>query len=153
MATSERAVDRGRRDAARHMQDIGRELREARLAAGLSQAKVGKAVGVSHSTISRIESALARDVPLIRLDLVAAVVGLRLSVRAFPMGRAVRDEAQLALVARLRTELHPSLAWRTEVPIPIVGDLRAWDASIGGPGWTVYVDAETRIRDVQALER
>ena len=33
------------------------------------------------------------------------------------------------------------------------GDIRAWDASIGGPGWTVFIDAETRIRDVQALQR
>jgi hypothetical protein len=40
-----------------------------------------------------------------------------------------------------------------EVPIPREGDLRAWDASISGPGWTAYVDAETRIRDAQALER
>jgi hypothetical protein len=32
-------------------------------------------------------------------------------------------------------------------------DLRAWDAVIGGPGWSVPIDAETRVRDVQALAR
>jgi hypothetical protein len=32
-------------------------------------------------------------------------------------------------------------------------DLRAWDALIMGPGWSVAVEAETRVRDVQALLR
>ena len=40
-----------------------------------------------------------------------------------------------------------------EMPLPIVGDLRAWDAAIAGDSWTMYVDAETRIRDVQSLAR
>src|SRR5262249_16423991 len=45
------------------------------------------------------------------------------------------------------------LRWRTEVPLPIEGDLRAWDAMITGPRWRVAVEAETVIEDVQALER
>jgi transcriptional regulator with XRE-family HTH domain len=153
MPPRERPVDRGKRDAQRHLRDIGSELREARLGAGLSQHAVGNAVGISHSAVSRIEAAAAPTVALARLDQMAAVLGLRLSVRAYPVGRPVRDDAQLALLGRLRSMLHPTLRWRTETPIPIDGDLRAWDASIAGPGWTVYVDAETRIRDTQALER
>lgn len=153
MATTDRAVDRGWRDAARHLQTIATELREARLAAGLSQSHVGRAVGISHAGVSRIERAVAPNVPLGRLDAMAAVVGLQLSVRLYPAGRPVRDEGQLALLERLRRRLAPELAWRTETPVPISGDMRAWDASIDGPGWKVFVDAETRIRDVQALER
>jgi hypothetical protein len=83
----------------------------------------------------------------------AAVLGLQLSVRLYPAGRPLRDEAHLALLERLRLRLGPGLTWRIETPVPIPGDLRAWDASIDGKEWTLFVDAETRIRDVQALER
>jgi hypothetical protein len=92
-------------------------------------------------------------VALRRLAVVASVVGLRLSVRAYPSGLAIRDAGQVALLGRLRKLLHPSLSWRAEVPLPLEGDLRAWDAAIGAASWTVYVDAETRILDAQALER
>jgi transcriptional regulator with XRE-family HTH domain len=153
MATKDRAVDRGWRDAARHLQVVATELREARLSAGLSQSHVGRAVGISRAGVSRIERALAPNVPLGRLDAMAAVVGLQLSVRLYPKGRPLRDEGQLALLERLRRRLAPHLTWRTETPVPIAGDLRAWDASIDGPGWRVFIDAETRVRDCQALER
>ena len=62
----------------------------------------------------------------------------------------------MALLERLRVRLHPSLRWRTEVPLPIDGDLRAWDAEIRGRDpqpWRARVEAETRIADGQALER
>jgi len=130
-----------------------RSSEKARLAAGLSQSHVGRTVGISHAGVSRIERALAPSVPLGRLDAMAAVVGLQLSVRLYPAGRPVRDAGQLALLERLRLRLAPNLTWRAETPVPIPGDMRAWDASIDGPGWTAFVDAETRIRDVQALER
>lgn len=39
------------------------------------------------------------------------------------------------------------------MPLPIVGDLRAWDAIVGGSGWDVGVEAETRPPDLQALDR
>jgi hypothetical protein len=119
----------------------------------VSQSVVGRAAGVSHPVVSRIERGVAPNVPLRRLATLAAVVGLRLSIRAYPAGPPVRDAAQIALLGRLRSVLHRSLTWRTEVPIPIDGDLRAWDSSISGRAWTAYVDAETRIRDAQALGR
>ena len=43
-----------------------------------------------------------------------------------------------------------------EVPLPIEGDLRAWDAEIRGREprpWRARIEAETRIADGQALER
>jgi hypothetical protein len=85
-----------------------------------------------------------------------AVVGLELAIRTYPAGDPIRDRAQLALLERFRARLHPSLRWRAEVPLPIVGDLRAWDAEISGRGprpWRARVEAETRITDGQALER
>jgi hypothetical protein len=80
-------------------------------------------------------------------------VGLDLPLRVFPAGEPIRDKAQVDLLGRLRVRLAPNLTWRTEVPLPIPGDRRAWDAVIGGRGWAVMVDAESRLYDVQALTR
>jgi len=153
VVTRERRLDRGRRQARRRLTLIGDELREARLAAGLTQRTVADAVGVSHTEISRIEHALSPRVPFETLATVGAILGLDLSLRAYPDGEPIRDAAQLALLARLRTMLHSTLTWRTEVPLEIPGDRRAWDAVIGGVGWGVAVDAESRLRDVQACTR
>jgi hypothetical protein len=43
--------------------------------------------------------------------------------------------------------------WRTEVPIPITGDLRAWDAQCTLSRAVVGIEAEMRLFDVQALDR
>jgi hypothetical protein len=45
------------------------------------------------------------------------------------------------------------LGWRTEVPLPITGDRRAWDAGIYGDTWWRPIEAETVRDDGQALER
>jgi len=153
MATKERAVDRGWREATDARLMLGRELREGRIAADLSQHEVGQAVGVSASRISRIERGLAPNVPLGLSIATAAVLGLRVNVRLYPVGQPLRDAGQLALLARLHARLGSGLGWRTEVPLALHGDLRAWDAAIRGPDWIVFVDAETRIRDAQALAR
>ena len=82
-----------------------------------------------------------------------SVVGLDVRLKAYPGGDPIRDAGQARLLERLRRELHPSLRWRTEVPLPIPGDLRAWDAVIQGAGWRLAVEAETVLADIQALER
>ena len=153
MGATDRRADRGRREAAAILRDVGEELRAARLSADLSQKRVGEAVGISHTEVSRVERMGAPGVPVTRLAAMAAVLGLRLSVRLYPAGRPLRDAAQLALMERLRIRLHRALRLEGESPLPIVGDLRAWDGAIRGPGWSIFVDAETRIRDVQALAR
>ena len=83
----------------------------------------------------------------------ASVLGLELAVTLHPAGDPVRDKSHLALLARFRKRLHPSIRWRTEVPIPIEGDRRAADAVIGSSIWAAMVEAETQIDDVQALDR
>jgi transcriptional regulator with XRE-family HTH domain len=153
MGTRERRFDRARRLARHALATIGEEFREARLAAGLTQRQVAAAVGISHSELSRIERGLAIWVPYETLVIIAAVLGLDLPLRAFPVGGPVRDRAQLDLLAKFRAALPKDLSWRTEVPLRIERDLRAWDAVVSGPGWKVPLDAETRLRDVQALAR
>ena len=74
-------------------------------------------------------------------------------MKEYAAGPTVRDRAHHALLERLRARLHPSLRWRLEVPLRIPGDRRAWDAAIDGVDWWQPVEAETRLSDVQALER
>lgn len=153
MVTRDRRADRGHRNAGRRLAAIGDELREARLSAGLSQRQVAEIVGISHSEVSRVELAQAMRVPYETLAVIGAVLGLDISIRAFPSGEPIRDAAQVALLGRLRVRLSPKLRWRTEVPVAIPGDRRAWDADIAGNDWRAVVDAESRLRHVQAVGR
>jgi hypothetical protein len=83
----------------------------------------------------------------------AGVVGLRLSIRAWPGNQPLRDQGQIGLLARLRGRLSPIWGVGLEVPIPGSGDLRAWDMVLTGAGVRIGVEAVTRLRDVQALLR
>jgi len=74
------------------------------------------------------------------------------SLKVYPEGPPVRDIAQLRLLERFRARLHGSFGWHSEAPVGGLGDLRAWDVRLGGSG-TIGVDAETRLHDLQALQR
>jgi hypothetical protein len=84
---------------------------------------------------------------------IAAVLGLVLSLKLYPSGTAVRDAGQLALIARLAARLVGLLRPRREVPLPIPDDQRAWDAKIDGPGPGCAVEAEAHLHDTQELAR
>jgi len=129
------------------------ELRRARTTAGLSQRDVARAVGLSHATVSRIERAASPETSLLVLARLASVLGLKPSLRFYPDGDPIRDVAHTRLLERLRARIHPALRWRTEVPLLIPGDLRAWDATILDPEFGIGVEAETRLRDLQAAAR
>jgi len=134
----------------------GEEHRVSRVAAGLSLRACADASGASHQQLLRFEHGTLRRVMVEDIGAWFAVLGLDLSMKTYPAGDPIRDRVQLALLERLRVPLHPSLRWRTEVPLPIENDLRAWDAEIRGRDprpWRVRVEAETRVADGQALER
>lgn len=153
MAGHERQHDRARRAARSTLNRIGQEVRDARLDHDLSQAVASGAIGMSKSAWSRLERGQAPRIPLVDLAMAAAAVGLDLSVRAYPAGRVVRDGAHLELLERLRVRLGRGARWQTEVLLPTAGDQRAWDALVLLPGVRVGVEAETRARDSQALQR
>ena len=138
------------------MRRLGADHRIARVGAGLSLREAAAASGSSRSQIWRFERGEIDRVSISDLGAWFSVVGLDLVAKAFPAGDPIRDRAQLALLERLRSRLHPTLRLRTEVPLPIEGDLRAWDAEITGAKpnrWRARVEAETKIADGQALER
>lgn len=153
MATRDRRVYEGERRARRIAISVGEELREARLLAGSRQVDVGRAVGISGAHVSRIERGLVRGLPLSMICRLLAVVGRELSARSYPAGAPLRDKAHLALLEALRERLPPTLRMRVEVPLGLPGDQRALDARIDGAGLVIAVEAETRLRDMQAQVR
>jgi transcriptional regulator with XRE-family HTH domain len=153
MATSERRFDRGRDQASRIKRSTGTDIRLTRRGAGLSLKATAESVGLSESTFSRLERGRLTNVTVDQLALACSAVGLKFTGRAYPDGDPVRDAGHTRLLMRLRTVLDPRARWRTEVPMPIPGDLRAWDAQIQLGGAVVAVEAEMRVGDLQALER
>jgi hypothetical protein len=93
------------------------------------------------------------DVSVVDLAQVAAILGFELSMGVHPVGEPLRDKGHQALLARFVAGL--SEAWRVarEVPLPNLGDPRAWDLVLRIGSCIVGVEAETRVRDVQALAR
>lgn len=153
VATRERPAERGRRRATGDLATAATEIRRARVAAGLSLRVVATAAHVTHTALWRFERGRLDALRVDQLGAISAVVGLDLRLKAYPRGDALRDAGQARLLGRLRTQLHPTLRWRTEVPLPIEGDLRAWDAVISGRDWLLPVEAETVLADIQAVER
>lgn len=153
MPPIERPFDRGKRLGFAAVARVGTELRDARVDRGLTVDRVAFAAGISNASVSRIERGRSPRVPFATLAVLAAIVGLDLVVRTYPGASPVRDAAHISLLAALRGHLHKSLGWATEVPLPMPGDQRAWDAFITGSDWRVGVEAETRPRDSQSLIR
>jgi transcriptional regulator with XRE-family HTH domain len=163
MPVRQSAPDRGKAKGRRIVLSLSRELEDARFACGLSYADLGKAVGISGQQAARICRAQSPNVSIVRIAGLLAAVGLDISGRAYPSGVPVRDAAHLALLARLRARIPGTTRWIAEAPVvheptsvlgaPDTMDRRAWDAVIEGSTWRVGVEAETRIGDVQALER
>jgi hypothetical protein len=153
MAGSNRRVDRALRLLRELTAEAGREILLGRDQAGLSQDAAGQAVGMSGSQFGRIERAELRHVTLEQLTRAASSVGLRPSLRLYPDGDAVRDAAHVRLLERLRKRLPGRIQWRTEIPVHHQADLRSWDAQIWFESGRDAVEAETRIRDAQAMWR
>ena len=152
MPISERPGDRGARRGRSLRTKAVSELINARIARGLSQREIARQVRVSHTKVRGVETGRS-DLSIELAARMAAVLGLELGVSLYPDGEPVRDKAHLALLERFRTRLPATIRWRTEVPIPIAGDRRSADAVVDGPDWAALVEAETRLGDVQSLER
>jgi transcriptional regulator with XRE-family HTH domain len=156
MPDRERAADRGSRLARRDLVTVGADLRTSRVMAGKTLEDVGRAVGMSYSNVGRIERAGLASVTLTQLARIGAVVGLDVRVRAYPGPKPLRDAGHIALFDRLRARLASTLVIRTEVPLQIEGDLRAWDAVIFGfepAADPLHAEGETRLYDAQAQLR
>jgi len=153
MTGCDRRLDRARRRAREIIVESGRDLLQLREAAGLSQRAAGRAVGMSGSQYGRIERAEIRELSIEQLARAASAVGGRLSCRIYPDGDPLRDSPQVRLLGRFHGRLPAVVPMRNEVPIPIPGDLRSWDAVLQAEAIRIAVEAETRVRDAQATWR
>jgi transcriptional regulator with XRE-family HTH domain len=133
--------------------DLGRELRVARRSSGLRQRDVARLTATSISRICRVEQAQVATLSIRELARHAAAVGLKPSVKVYPLGRRLLDTPQLELLARFRARLHRAWTWETEVPVEMPNDLRAGDCRIAIPGCSILVEAHTRFTDYQAQVR
>lgn len=152
MTVRERAQDRAAQQALATRRALGRELAEARRSVGLSQRTVAATARLNQSRVSRTERGERPSPRLDELSAHGAALGLRVVVKAYPVGSPVRDAPQLRLLVRFRPIVHPTYKWQSEAPVAGPGDLRAWDAKLDGPA-RIGVDAETHLGDVQALQR
>lgn len=132
--------------------DIGLVVLEARKGAGVTQKVLSAAVGISRSYLSRIEHGHVRNLNLALATRLCAVLGLDLVVKAYPSGAPIRDAGQVQLLQRFDREVSPAYRRRNEAGTSIPGDPRAWDRRLDGPV-SIGVEGETRLADVQALER
>jgi hypothetical protein len=111
-------------------------------------------IGCSQAELSRFERSETIDrASFVMVGAVAAVLGKQLGANLYPGGEPIRDKGHQALITRFRAVL--GVAWRiaAEVPLPTPGDRRAWDLLLRIPSQLVGVEAETRIRDIQAFVR
>jgi transcriptional regulator with XRE-family HTH domain len=153
VASRTRALDEARRAWARLMVDIGDQLRTARHIRGLTLRQVGAAIGVSQSEVCRRELGKAPRLNGEKLAIHAAAVGLRLSVRLWPIGGGIRDAAQARYIARFVARV--GRAWKVilEAPMPQAGDLRAIDVLLVAAQIRIAVEVITRLADLQAQVR
>jgi transcriptional regulator with XRE-family HTH domain len=143
MTSRHRAQMDGQRLARRIGARVGEEIRVARTSAGLAQRDAAEAAGMSHAQFGRIERGGLVHLTFEQACRAGFAVGLRFGGQMFAGGDPVRDTAQLRLLERF-VGLLPSLAR---------GDRRAWDALITLDGRRAGCEAETRLGDIQALER
>ncbi len=152
MSVRDGRLGEARRRTLRALRELGLAMRSARLAAGLTQAEAAREIGISRAYFGRIERGEVRDVGFRLANRICAVLGLDLVVRAYRSGPPVRDAPHLALLARFDEQISSAFRTRNEAPIGSGPDRRAWDRLLEGPV-SIGVEAETRIDDVQALER
>jgi transcriptional regulator with XRE-family HTH domain len=153
MSTRVVAADQGRRAIAHAQRELLRDLRDRRLALGLSQRTVAGAAGIGRSMLGRIERGEIASPDISDLGAMAAVLGLALRIAMYPQGQPIADRVQLRLLAAFRDRIPQSMGWRTEVPLPVAGDRRAWDAVVTLlDGWTA-IEGISRLGAVDATIR
>lgn len=153
MAVRTRVLDDARTRSRAARIEVGREIRQARLASGLRQTDVGAACRRSKTWVSRVERGLHAGLTTDDLIVLGASVGLRIRLAAYPAERAIHDAPQLALLRRFRQRVGTEWSWQFEVPVPIVGDRRAADAVLQRGDLAVLVEAFTRLADAQGQFR
>jgi transcriptional regulator with XRE-family HTH domain len=138
---------------ARHLAGtFGRELRVARMTAGLTQREMAKLAGISQQQASLVERGVG-DLSLVRRCRLAAACGHELGWRLYPVATVrLRDSGQMALAQVITAAAHPS--WKVQLEVPVAaGDPRAADLVLAGPTEILHIEIERALVDFQAQLR
>jgi transcriptional regulator with XRE-family HTH domain len=147
-----RPADVGRARARQLSTAFGRELRLARLNAGLTEAAVARLAGTTQQRVSKVELGSLRATLDLRCRL-AAACGCELGWRLYPTSTiGLRDSGQLGLAEVILAAVHPS--WRVELERPVAaGDPRAADLLLGNATGSIQIEIERSLVDLQAQLR
>lgn len=131
---------------------FGRELRIARMNAGLTQSQLAGLAGVSQPEASKAERGFL-DVSLDARCRLAAACGHELGWRLYPVATVrLRDSGQLSLAQAITDAAHPT--WRAQLEAPVApADARAADLLLVGEDEILHVEIERALVDVQAQLR
>lgn len=131
---------------------FGRDLRTARVTAGLTQAQLGKRAEVSQEAVSAAERG-ARHPSWDVACRLAAGCGTELSIRLYTAdGVSLRDSGQLRLAEAISTAAHPAWHIRLEHPVGD-GSRRAHDIVMELADEIYAVEIERGFGDVQGQFR
>ena len=147
-----RPADEGKSRARYLATAFGRELRIARMTAGLTQEVVGRRAAVSQIQVSRAERGRI-DISLVTRCRLAAACGHELGWRLYPVATVrLRDSGQLTLAQAIVSAAHKT--WRPRLEVPIApGDPRAADLVLTGPTEVIHIEIERALVDFQAQLR
>lgn len=114
-ATIRRRVEEERRA-------IGREIRLLREDAGITQARLARAAGISRAHLCGIESGES-EASLTALTALADALGASVSIRLYPgTGPRIRDHLQAAIVEAVLRQLHRR--WKRFLEVPVYRPVR-----------------------------
>ena len=157
MPTSERAYYRALRRGHGQLRGVATEIRDARLAAGLSQQTIARALGWSDAKVSRIEAGSSGRLTILDAIVLADAVGLDLSIKAYPGRSPTRDAPQARRLRKFLASVRPPIQYRLEALLPAKEsgppERRAWDAILWDATGDTGVELEQRLYDVQAQTR
>jgi len=113
---------------------------------------MGSLLGWSQAEYWRFENGLV-DITFRAAAIVASILGMELTASLFPAGEPLLDRGHQALLKRFRDLCSAAFRIAAEVPLPTPGDPRTWDLVMRLGDLVIGVEAETRLRDMQAFVR
>ena len=154
MAGRTKLVSEARLRAERDVRELVAEVRNARLAAGLRQADIARAIGWSVSRVGRLERGAVSGPGVVDLAIIGAAVGLALRPRLVPAPSRLRDAGQLRYINAYTNLVAPG-GWQPQIEAAVggPGDPRAFDLMMTRPGVRVAHEFITQLRDVQGQVR
>jgi transcriptional regulator with XRE-family HTH domain len=153
MPGRDRLLSIGTRRGVRLVNELSEGLRELRIGLGLSRRELASSLGISESKLGRWERGMRPYPDLWDAARLIRLLGHDLVINWFPAGGALRDAGHAGLISAFLALVPISVRRWLEMPIPGMGDLRAWDVVLELDARRIGVAAETRLRDWQALLR